>query len=116
MVTAMLHVLSRSMPDQKVSWLIFSVPYWSLPYALMIADVLQSGPSQVLPHAMGILSGHFYFFHKFIWPKTGGEDWLVAPSFLSKRMDPNYGENEVKKSIEIALKKRKKGKGRKLSG
>jgi len=120
MITSMLHVLSRSMPDQKVKWLIFTVPYWSLPYGLMASDLLQAQPgkkvSAVVPHVLGILSGHFYFFHKFIWPKTGGEDWLVAPSFLSKRMDPNYGENEVKKSIEIALKKRKKGKGRKLSG
>ena len=114
MVTAMLHVLSRSMPHQKTKWLIFTVPYWTLPYGLMASDVLQGGAAAALPHVLGILSGHFYYFNKFIWPKLGGEDWLVAPDFLIRRMDPNSAHDEGRKSVENALKKRKKGKGRKL--
>mmetsp|Transcript_8246 Transcript_8246/g.12167 ORF Transcript_8246/g.12167 Transcript_8246/m.12167 type:complete len:339 (+) Transcript_8246:171-1187(+) len=115
MITAMLHVLSRSMPHQKVKWLIFTVPYWTLPYGLMASDVLQGGAAAALPHVLGILSGHFYYFQKFIWPKMGGEDWLVAPDFLVRRLDPNSVSNDVgRKSLENALKKRKKGKGRKL--
>lgn len=114
MVTAMLHVLSRSMPHQKTKWLIFTVPYWTLPYGLMASDVLQGGAAAALPHVLGILSGHFYYFNKFIWPKLGGEDWLVAPDFLVRRMDPNSAHDEGRKSVENALKKRKKGKGRKL--
>jgi len=117
-ITAMLHVLSRSMPHQKVKWLIFTVPYWTLPYGLMASDVLQGGgAAAALPHILGILSGHFYYFHKFIWPQKGGEDWLAAPDFLVRKLDPNSASlSEGKKSIENALKKRKKGKGRKLSG
>ena len=121
-ITAMLHVLSRSMPHQKVKWLIFTVPYWTLPYGLMASDVLQAaqqggGAAAALPHILGILSGHFYYFHKFIWPQKGGEDWLAAPDFLVRKLDPNSASlSEGKKSIENALKKRKKGKGRKLSG
>jgi len=83
----------------------------------MASDVLQAGnASAALPHVLGILSGHCYYFHKFIWPKMGGEDWLNPPVFLSKRLDPNYADanNVAKKSIDNALKKRKKGKGRKL--
>ena len=114
MVTAMLHVLSRSMPHQKTKWLIFTVPYWTLPYGLMASDVLQGGAAAALPHVLGILSGHFYYFNKFIWPKLGGEDWLVAPDFLIRRMDPNSAHDEGRTSVENALKKRKKGKGRKL--
>jgi derlin-1 len=114
MVTAMLHVLSRSMPHQKTKWLIFTVPYWTLPYGLMASDVLQGGAAAALPHVLGILSGHFYYFNKFIWPKLGGEDWLVAPDYLIRRMDPNSAHDEGRKSVENALKKRKKGKGRKL--
>lgn len=115
-ITAMLHVLSRSMPKQKVKWLIFNVPYWSLPYGLMASDVLQAqSPMAALPHIMGILTGHFYFFHKFIWPKMGGEDWLAAPDFLSRKLDPN-ARTDSKKSVDAALKARKKGKGRKLGG
>jgi derlin-1 len=114
MITAMLHVLSRSMPHQKTKWLIFTVPYWTLPYGLMASDVLQGGAAAALPHVLGILSGHFYYFNKFIWPKLGGEDWLVAPDFLVRRMDPNSAHDEGRKSVENALKKRKKGKGRKL--
>jgi Predicted membrane protein len=116
MITAMLHVLSRSMPHQKVKWLIFTVPYWTLPYGLMASDVLQGGAAAAMPHVLGILSGHFYYFHKFIWPKMGGEDWLVAPDFLVRRLDTsrNTSSDVARKSVEMALKKRKKGAGRKL--
>jgi membrane associated rhomboid family serine protease len=118
-ITAMLHVLSRSMPRQKVRWLVFTVPYWALPYGLLITDVLQAGNAMAaLPHVLGILSGHFYHFHKLIWPKTGGEDWLAAPDFLSQRWDPNAKKggkaSSSKDAIQTALQMRKKGKGRKL--
>lgn len=116
-ITSMLHVLSRSMPHAKVKWLIFTVPYWSLPYGLMASDVLQGGAGAALPHVLGIMSGHMYYFHKFVWPKMGGEDWLVAPAFLVRRLEGGSGDGDVgRKSVENALKKRKKGKGRKLSG
>ena len=115
-ITAMLHVLSRTMPNMKVKWLIFTVPYWTLPYGLMASDVLQAGnAAAALPHILGIMSGHFYYFHKFIWPKMGGEDWLAVPDFLVRRLDPG-ADGGARKSVESALKKRKKGKGRKLGG
>lgn len=114
MITSMLHVLSRSMPHQKVKWLIFTVPYWTLPYGLMASDVLQGGAMAALPHILGILSGHIYYFHKFVWPKMGGKDWLIAPDFLVRRLEPNSGNDAGRKSVESALKKRKKGKGRKI--
>jgi hypothetical protein len=64
---------------------------------------------------MGILSGHFYQFHRFIWPKTGGEEWLRAPDFLVRRLDPQAASRDAaKESIAKALKKRKRGKGKKL--
>lgn len=111
-ITAMLHVLSRSMPKQQVKWLIFTVPYWTLPYGLLVSDVLQSGsPAAALPHILGILSGHFYFFHKFIWPKIGGVDWYVAPSFLVSFFNPDRIEKKVDQK-----KNKSRGKGRKLSG
>lgn len=114
-ITAMLHVLSRSMPKQKVKWLVFNVPYWSLPYGLMASDVLQAqNPMAAIPHVMGIITGHFYFFHKFIWPRMGGEDWLEAPGFVARKLDPNA--RETKSAIDEAIRKRKKGKGRKLGG
>ena len=114
MITAMLHVLSRAMPHQKVKWLIFTVPYWSLPYGLMASDVLQSQSAMAaMPHILGILSGHFYHFHKFIWPKKGGQDWLLPPNFISRRLDPDSGDSG-RKSIDKALKSRNRKKGRKL--
>jgi membrane associated rhomboid family serine protease len=114
-ITAMLHVLSRSMPHQKVKWLVFTVPYWALPYGLMASDVLQAqSATAALPHVMGILSGHFYHFHKFVWPKMGGVDWLAAPDFLTARFDPDARKNAAKESVSKALKARKRNKGRKL--
>jgi membrane associated rhomboid family serine protease len=114
-ITSMLHVLSRAMPHQKVKWLIFNVPYWSLPYGLMATDVLQAQSAlAAVPHILGILSGHFYQFHKFVWPKIGGEDWLVAPDFVVRRLDPNARQDAAKGSIGKALKGRKRKKGRKL--
>lgn len=115
MITAMLHVLSRSMPNQKVKWLIFTVPYWSLPYGLMASDVLQAGsPMAALPHIMGIISGHVYFFHKFVWPKLGGEDWVVPPQFLVDRLDPDAKKGKDKINDALKNRKKTKGKGRKL--
>jgi derlin-1 len=114
-ITAMLHVLSRSMPHQKVKWLVFTVPYWSLPYGLMATDVLQAQSAMAaLPHILGIISGHFYHFHKFIWPKMGGVDWLAAPNFLVQRFDPDARKDSAKESVSKALKARKRNKGRKL--
>mmetsp|Transcript_58137 Transcript_58137/g.87618 ORF Transcript_58137/g.87618 Transcript_58137/m.87618 type:complete len:337 (-) Transcript_58137:181-1191(-) len=117
-ITSMLHVLSRAMPHQKVKWLIFTVPYWTLPYGLMITDVLQAqSASAAIPHILGILSGHFYHFHRFVWPKTGGENWLSAPGFLVELMDPNAAKKSAaKESLSKALKSRKRGKGKKLGG
>lgn len=116
-ITSMLHVLSRSMPNQQVKWLIFTVPYWTLPYGLMATDVLQAGnAAAALPHVLGILSGHLYFFHKNVWPKIGGEDWLVPPGFLRRKLDGegSEGRSKSKESISNALKARKKGRGKKL--
>lgn len=115
LITAMLHVLSRAMPHQKVKWLIFTVPYWSLPYGLMATDVLQAQSAMAaLPHIIGILSGHFYHFHKFVWPKLGGDDWLVPPDFIMKRLDPDARAEQAKENVSKALKKRKRKGGRKL--
>jgi len=115
-VTAMLHVISRITPKQKVKWLIMDVPYWFLPCGFLIADCLQAqSAAAAVPHIVGILSGHFYLFHRFIWPKVGGEDWLSAPDFLIERMDPNAAkQSAAKSSLSKALKSRKRGKGKKL--
>ena len=115
LITAMLHVLSRAMPHQKVKWLIFTVPYWSLPYGLMATDVLQAQSAMAaLPHIIGILSGHFYHFHKFVWPKLGGEDWLVPPDFIVKRLDPDARAEQAKENVSKELKNRKRKTGRKM--
>ena len=116
-ITGMLWVLSRAMPNEKVKWLVITVPYWVLPYGLMASDCLQAqSAAAAMPHILGILVGHFYHFHRFVWPKTGGEDWLRAPDFLVDAMDPNSAKNNnaAKDSIAAALKKRKRGKGKKL--
>mmetsp|Transcript_42001 Transcript_42001/g.62167 ORF Transcript_42001/g.62167 Transcript_42001/m.62167 type:complete len:198 (-) Transcript_42001:361-954(-) len=118
-ITAMLHVLSRATPTQQVKWLVFPVPFWSLPYCLMAADLLQAkfDLNAAVPHIMGILAGHFYQFHKYVWPKIGGEDWLVAPDFLVRWLDPQAKKDAAKKAVNEALSKsRKRGKGRKLGG
>jgi len=116
-ITGMLWVLSRATPQAKARLLVISLPYWVLPYGLMVSDCLQAQQaSAAIPHILGIMVGHFYYFHRFIWPKTGGEEWLRAPDFLVELMDPNRGSkgDAAKKSIANALKKRKRGKGRKL--
>ena len=78
----------------------------------MASDVLQAGNAgAALPHVLGILSGHVYYFHKNVWPKLGGEDWLIPPEFLVSRLE---GRCKAKDSISNALKSRKKGAGRKL--
>jgi len=114
-ITSMLHVLSRAMPTQKVKWLVFTVPYWTLPYGLMASDVLQAkNLAAALPHILGIMSGHVYFFHKNVWPKSeAGKDWLVSPDFLRRWLDKD-SYADTKENINNALKSRKKGKGRKV--
>mmetsp|Transcript_18523 Transcript_18523/g.38178 ORF Transcript_18523/g.38178 Transcript_18523/m.38178 type:complete len:325 (-) Transcript_18523:80-1054(-) len=113
-ITGMLHVLSRAMPHQKVKWLVITVPYWTLPYGLMVSDMLQSkSAAAAMPHILGILVGHFYQFNRFVWPRTGGEDWLRAPDFLVNKLDPNSTQSAAKASIKKALKK-KRGAGKRL--
>jgi len=110
LITAMLHVLSRSMPFQKVKWLVFTIPYWALPLGFMVSDVLQAqSAAAAVPHVLGMLAGHFYHFHKFIWPNLDrGEDWLNAPDFVVSTLE-NTSNKKKKKTMT-----RKKGKGRKL--
>jgi derlin-1 len=117
MITCMLYVLSRSLPHEKVNWLVIKVPYWALPYGLMLADILQAGnAAAAMPHVLGILAGHFYHFHRFVWPKIGGDDWLTAPDFLLDRLDPQAKKAATKDTLSKALKSRKRGKGKKLGG
>lgn len=125
-ITAMLHVLSRQMPHQKVKWLVFTVPYWSLPYGLMVTDVLQAqSAAAALPHVLGILSGHFYQFHKFVWPKrvlqagdhhhnNNNADWLVAPDFVVDRLDPDARRLKQSVAAKASSAARKRSQGRKL--
>ena len=86
----------------------------------MATDVLQAQSAMAaIPHILGILSGHVYQFHKFIWPKLNpgkNEDWLVAPAFIAKKLDPNYKSpaDKAKESVSKALKGRKRQKGRRL--
>ena len=87
LLTSMLHCLSRLNPSQSVKWLIFTVPYWTLPLGLMAGDVLQqqSGASAV-PHIIGMLAGHAHHFQGNVWPKVGGGGPVLAsPEWLRRR-------------------------------
>jgi Derlin-1 len=96
-ITGMLHVLARSKPSEQVTWYIMRVPYFSLPYLNALADFFNAQGSfgAMLPHVIGILAGHFYFFHKTLWPSMeNGEDWLVAPQFLEVIVDGKSKEKD----------------------
>ena len=113
LVASILHVVSRRDPESSVNWQLFRVPFWAFPILLAIGDILQSQSiSAAIPYAMGILTGHFYLFHKDIWTKQGGEDWLQSPDFLVRTFDPDA--KDAKGALKSAL-RRKRGKGRKLS-
>jgi Derlin-1 len=112
MVAAMLHVIARATPTMSVRWMMFSVPYWLLPYCFAVADVLMAQSMMAaVPHLLGMLTGHFYHFHKFIWPKLdrGGQDWLVAPDFVVRRLDPDAAEKKEQAAKKPLPKQRKKG-------
>jgi hypothetical protein len=57
---------------------------WQLPYVMMAFDCLiQRSLSSAWPHALGILSGHFYHFFTDIWPKLpGGKELLKMPPWF----------------------------------
>ena len=115
MITSMLQVLSRTTPNEKVNFFVMKVSYWLLPICNAFADFAnaQGNVGALVPHIMGMLSGHFWFFNKVLWPQMqGGEDWLVAPDFLVSIMD-GESRGKSKDAVNKALKKRK-GKGRKL--
>jgi membrane associated rhomboid family serine protease len=115
LITGMLHVLSRTTPNEKVEFFRMRVSYWMLPACNAIADMLnaQGSIGAMVPHVMGMLSGHFYYFNKVLWPQMdGGQDWLVAPDFLVSIMNDERS-SKSKDAVNKALKKRK-GKGRKL--
>jgi membrane associated rhomboid family serine protease len=115
MISAMLWVFSRTDPDGQANWVITRVPNWSLPYLMMVSDSAQAQSlSAAVPHVLGILSGHFFYFHREIWPKIGGEAWLEAPEAVVSMVDPDSKSSAGKDAIAKALKARKKGKGKKL--
>jgi len=115
MIAAMLFVFSRIDPDGQTNWLVTRVPNWSLPYLMMVSDSAQAQSlSAAVPHIIGILSGHFFYFHREIWPKVGGEAWLEAPDVVVSMIDPDSKSKTGKDAIAKALKARKKGKGKKL--
>merc|ERR1712176_747760 len=119
LITAMLHVLSRALPNQNVKWLVITVPYWFLPLGFAVSDALQAkNAAALVPHVIGMLSGHFYHFHKNVWPKhERGEDWLNAPNFLVRKLEPDSAaaKDEIAAALKSSRKtKRKRGKGRKL--
>ena len=88
LITSMLHVLSRQYPNQKVKWLVFTVPYWTLPLGLAVTDVLQTQTgASLVPHVMGILSGHVYHFWQHVWTEVGGGTPVGTPAFLQRLFD-----------------------------
>lgn len=107
----MLHVLARTTPDERVQWYVMKVPYVFLPYLNALADFFnaQGSVGALVPHIIGILAGHFYFFHKTLWPAMeNGQDWLNAPDFLVEYID---GKDAVNKTLKKA---KRKGVGRTL--
>lgn len=110
-ISSMLHVLARTTPKEQVKWVVVNVALVWLPYLDAVADYFnaQGGFSAFIPHIIGILAGHFYFFHKVLWPKTeNGQDWLIAPDFMVSIVD---GKDAVNKALK---KTKRKGGGRKL--
>jgi len=84
----MLWVVSRENPHQNTKWIVFNIPSWMLPFAFLVGDVLNAqSPAAAIPHIMGILTGHFYFFHKTVNVKLDNPDWLTAPDKLKRRYD-----------------------------
>jgi derlin-1 len=116
LITAMLHLLSRREPFAKIKWLgIITIPYWTLPYALMVADVLQSQMSiaAAYPHIMGILTAHVHHFFKHIWTGRGFdyEDPMVVPGRFAEWFDGKIrGEVADKKTTRRKRAKGSKGK------
>lgn len=112
-ITGMLQVLSRTTPNEQVQFFVMKVSYWMLPVCNAFADFVnaQGSLGALLPHIMGMLSGHFYYFNKTLWPQMpGGEDWLLAPDFLVSIMNDDSSSSKSKDAVNKALKKRKKGK------
>jgi len=114
-ITAMLHVLARAAPRQKVRWLVMDVPYWMLPYAFMASDVLQAqgNPMAAVPHVLGMLTGHLYHFVRYVWPQTSpnAPDWLQAPTAWVNLVEGAPEET----TTDIPKPKRNRKKGRKLA-
>ncbi|KAL3783152.1 hypothetical protein ACHAW5_002176 [Stephanodiscus triporus] len=107
--TSMLHVLSRSMPNQKVRWLMFTVPCWTpvRPHGERRPAGGERGRSPAT--CSSILSGHVYHFHRTIWPKMflrrrlggdyGGGDGNQAEGERSVRVEEAEGEGETGREV-----------------
>eukprot|EP00611_Tribonema_gayanum_P016142 TRINITY_DN2814_c0_g1_i1.p1 TRINITY_DN2814_c0_g1~~TRINITY_DN2814_c0_g1_i1.p1 ORF type:complete len:335 (-),score=126.38 TRINITY_DN2814_c0_g1_i1:50-1054(-) len=84
------------------------MPRWLLPYGLAVVDFLQAGKIEAaIPHAVGILAGHFYTFNRNTLPLMGGRDWLRAPGWLQRRADGGGGAtNFMERPKKTAAKKK----------
>mmetsp|Transcript_17292 Transcript_17292/g.26111 ORF Transcript_17292/g.26111 Transcript_17292/m.26111 type:complete len:384 (-) Transcript_17292:295-1446(-) len=92
LVSAALWVCARQNPHEEMQWQFgLTIPKYLLPFGLMAVDVLQAqSPMAAVPHILGILTGHFYYFVTSLLPLMGGTNWLQAPDFMRKLMEPGF--------------------------
>lgn len=91
LITAALHCLGRQDPLRDVNWMFaIKIKYWMLPFCLALVDMLQAqNPMAALPAALGILSGHLYYFLRNVWPQMGHRELLLAPEWWCKLLNRN---------------------------
>ena len=110
LVSAMLWVSCRKNPMQKmqVGFMGVAVEAWLVPFARAALECLQAQSGMAaIPHVLGFLSGHVYFFGSQIAPLMGLRNYFEAPAALKKAM----GDTKKKKKKKGgAIKKKKKKK------
>jgi Derlin-2/3 len=86
LTSSVIYAASRRDPMAGIAYkFVPSIPYWTLPFALVVVEVLEANanPMAAIPSLLGIFTGHFHHFVRYVWPNlSGGKPWFTSPSVL----------------------------------
>ncbi|CAK7269847.1 hypothetical protein SEPCBS119000_003780 [Sporothrix epigloea] len=85
LILALAYTCTQDQRGAKANFLFVTIPAQLVPYSMMLASVLTTGPHVAVLQFYGLLAAHLYDFLTRLWPEFGGGYNLApAPGFLSR--------------------------------
>lgn len=97
LVLALAYTSSQDDRGQKASFYFITIPAVWVPYAMLLINLVMSGPEGAKIQASGFLAAHLHDFLTRLWPTFGGGRNLVpTPKFLNRLWELKHGASSQK--------------------